>query len=157
MHIPEKIISGGQTSADIGALIGARRLGIATGGTAPGGFRTEQGNRKTQLISFGLVAHRSRAFKDSALQNVIDADATLVFSKNASHGTCKTIKFCEEEKKPYCLLERFDDNDLRIAAMFIHNGKPRVLNIAGVKQSRGPDLTTIVADFIEKLFKECNA
>ena len=30
-----KIISGGQTGADLGALVGARRIGLETGGTAP--------------------------------------------------------------------------------------------------------------------------
>ena len=51
---PKKIISGGQTGADLGALVGARRVGIETGGTAPKGFRTDRGLQPV-LRQYGLV------------------------------------------------------------------------------------------------------
>ena len=38
-----KIISGGQTGADYGALLAAHALGLETGGWAPKGWRTEDG------------------------------------------------------------------------------------------------------------------
>jgi hypothetical protein len=38
-----RIISGGQTGADRAGLEAGRLLGVATGGTAPNNFLTEQG------------------------------------------------------------------------------------------------------------------
>ena len=40
-----KIISGGQTGADKGGLIAAKKANIKTGGIAPKGFMTEAGKR----------------------------------------------------------------------------------------------------------------
>ncbi|HSQ58757.1 MAG TPA: putative molybdenum carrier protein, partial [Gemmata sp.] len=40
----ERVISGGQTGADRGALIAARAAGIATGGFMPRGFLAHDGN-----------------------------------------------------------------------------------------------------------------
>lgn len=40
---PVRIISGGQTGADQGALVAAKQLGIETGGWTPRGFLTEAG------------------------------------------------------------------------------------------------------------------
>lgn len=54
-----KIISGGQTGADEGGLEGARLLGIPTGGTAPKGYRTENGPNLTLRDTYGLVEHWS--------------------------------------------------------------------------------------------------
>src|SRR4051812_38794183 len=53
--IPDIVISGGQTGADIGALRAAKALGIATGGYAPLGWRTETGERPSLGIDYGLV------------------------------------------------------------------------------------------------------
>ena len=50
-----KIISGGQTGADMGALLAARDLGMESGGVAPKGWRTEDGPQETLLLSFGLI------------------------------------------------------------------------------------------------------
>ena len=49
-----KIISGGQTGADLGGLEGARDAGIETGGWAPAGYRTEIGDQEELLKGFGL-------------------------------------------------------------------------------------------------------
>jgi len=43
----EMVISGGQTGADRGGLIAAKELGIPTGGTAPLGYKTEAGMKKS--------------------------------------------------------------------------------------------------------------
>ncbi len=40
-----RIVSGGQTGADQGALMAAKRLGLSTGGWMPQGFTTEAGTR----------------------------------------------------------------------------------------------------------------
>ena len=50
-----KVISGGQTGADIAALIAARELGLETGGFAPTGWLSENGAQEALLRSFGMI------------------------------------------------------------------------------------------------------
>ena len=50
-----KIISGGQTGADMAGLVVAKEFGIETGGTAPIGWATEEGSKQELLESYGLV------------------------------------------------------------------------------------------------------
>ena len=68
MYRPDKIISGGQTGADIGGLIGAKRAGIKTGGTAPRGYKTEKGPQIQSLKYLGLVEHPSEHYRHRTQQ-----------------------------------------------------------------------------------------
>jgi hypothetical protein len=56
----EKLISGGQTGADRAGLEAAKALGIATGGTAPKGWRIENPDGTSgsdpSLAEFGCEA-----------------------------------------------------------------------------------------------------
>ncbi|HME98544.1 MAG TPA: putative molybdenum carrier protein, partial [Terriglobia bacterium] len=58
----KKIISGGQTGADMGGLLAARELGIETGGMAPKGWLTENGPEEVLLRSFGLSECEEEGF-----------------------------------------------------------------------------------------------
>ena len=73
MWRPEKIISGGQTGADIGGLVGAERCAIATGGCAPRNYRTENGPQVILKSRFGLIAHPSPNYRDRTQENVSKA------------------------------------------------------------------------------------
>lgn len=153
MHIPEKIISGGQTGADLGGLVGARRMGIPTGGNAPRGYKTEKGEQPDALRSFGLVAHPSADYRPRTEENVKNSQATLILSPNAhSSGTELTVKLCEKHNKPYLLLDPFDGGVGRAFA-FLNMHKPSVLNIAGNRESSCPGLASRVAQFIQLLFE----
>lgn len=99
-----KIISGGQTGADLAGLWAASFLGLQTGGTAPKGFKTLLGS-KPSLASFGLVEHESADYQPRTVQNIKDADVTLVFARQlASPGTKLTISQATKLKKPVLLI-----------------------------------------------------
>lgn len=99
-----KIISGGQTGADLAGLRAAQSLGLLTGGTAPKGYRTLKG-LKPQLAGFGLVEHQKTNYQGRTHANVVDADATVIIAKNlSSPGTKLTINVCAEAKKPCFIL-----------------------------------------------------
>ena len=51
----QKIISGGQTGADLGGLMAGKDLNIEIGGTAPIGFLTNQGVNLRLGSYFGLM------------------------------------------------------------------------------------------------------
>lgn len=151
---PSKIISGGQTGADLGALVAAERCGIATGGTAPQGYRTEKGAQIEVLRDrFGLIEHPSKDYKPRTRENIANADATLILSTNfASSGTQLTIAFCEDLDKQYYLADPSHPNTLRHIRLFLEKSKPSVLNVAGNRESVSPGLTRTVAALLQAVF-----
>src|SRR3982751_2173059 len=115
---PALIISGGQTGADLGGLVGARKVGIATGGTAPKGYRTDAGPQPDVLRGFGLVEHRSAAYAPRTACNVRNSDATVLFGQLTSPGTSLTIRLCRQYRKPH--LENPSAHELRRYCLVNH-------------------------------------
>ena len=73
-----RIISGGQTGADQGALLAARALSLPSGGTAPTGWLTETGSEESLLKGFGLIECPEPGYDARTRQNVLDADGTVL-------------------------------------------------------------------------------
>ena len=84
-------ISGGQTGADQGGLLGARDAGVATGGTAPKGWRTEDGPA-AWLAEFGLVEGRSTAYAARTWAYVEAADGEVFFGDPPAGGSTLTAQ-----------------------------------------------------------------
>lgn len=121
MWMPEKIISGGQTGADVGGLVGAERCGIPTGGCAPRGYKTESGPQPILQSRFGLVAHPSPHYADRTRENIVKADAVIIFATQTdSVGTRLTIELCDKHQKPWCLLDPDEANVVAEFQMFIN-------------------------------------
>lgn len=153
VHTPEKVISGGQTGADIGALVGARRVGIQTGGTCPRMFKTEAGEQKGVLLSFGLIPHPSPHYKDRTESNVRVADATILFATHPrSSGSLLTLRFCNDHNKPVLTVDPRDENAVQIVYEFIQRYKPIILNVAGNRESVSPGIASRVASLIQQTF-----
>jgi Circularly permutated YpsA SLOG family len=105
-HRPTKIISGGQTGADIGALVAAKKCKIQTGGHTPAGFKTEKGPQESILTSYGLVAHQSGNYSDRTNENVKNSGATIIVATNSrSAGTHATLRYCKNNEKPYLVVD----------------------------------------------------
>lgn len=96
----QKVISGGQTGADQGALDAARWLGYVTGGWAPLGWRTELGPMPW-LAEFGLVEAPTADYAMRTALNISDADGTLVFGDLTSPGSALTVRTCRRRSKPW--------------------------------------------------------
>lgn len=102
----QKIISGGQSGADMAGLVAGRMLEIATGGTAPKGWRVEMPDGRDSnpaLAEFGLVEHQSREYPPRTRQNVNDSDGTVWFGFYNSPGGKLTIPTCKKMSKPYII------------------------------------------------------
>jgi len=143
-----KIISGGQTGADLGALVGARRVGLDTGGTAPKGYRTDAGPQPTVLRGFGLTEHRLTAYPPRTACNVRDSDATVLFGDTTSPGCTLTIELCVKQGKPY--LENPSAHELRRWTLVNQFG---VLNVAGNRERTNHGLAKRVAAIIIEAFR----
>ena len=138
---PIKIISGGQTGADQGALYAARELGIETGGWAPRGFKTERGYERELLSGFGLVEHPVDGYKPRTSSNILTSDATLIVATDLnSTGTKLTVKQCKKFGRPFLIHTRSCDNDVFMAKDFLNVHQPKILNVAGNRESVSPRL-----------------
>jgi hypothetical protein len=98
-----KIISGGQTGVDRGALDAALAFEVECGGWCPAGRLAEDGAIPkpypvTELASAGYAERTAR--------NVADSDGTLVISNGEPiGGTRETVDRCIEMGKPHLLID----------------------------------------------------
>ncbi len=135
-----KIISGGQTGADMGGLLAGRELGIETGGTAPKNWNTEDGP-DTSLPSFGLTQGVG-GYKFRTILNLRMSDGTVIFGR-PSAGSILTAKHCRDQEKPYIL----NPGTLAFLKWIVENDI-HVLNVAGNRESVSPGIETKVKDYL---------
>lgn len=135
-----KIISGGQTGVDRGALDAALETGIECGGTCPAGRKAEDGVIPEK---YPLTEFDSAVYSDRTRQNVIDSDATLlVHFGQLEGGTAFTRQCCLEENRPFLVID-LSETDQAIHAQqvldFIRQNTIQVLNVAGPRASKVPN------------------
>jgi hypothetical protein len=145
-----KIISGGQTGADQGGLIGAVMSGIETGGTAPHGWLTDDGPNKELLEGFGLIEGPIdfKKYPKRTRLNVKNSDGTLLIGDTESAGTRLTIEYCIELSKPYIINPTAAE-----LKKWIDDRKIKTLNVAGNRERKNPGITQSTAKLITDLIK----
>jgi hypothetical protein len=145
-----KIISGGQSGADIGALRAGEALGIATGGAMPKGFRTEAGPQPTYAERFGMRETSSRSYRSRTRQNVIESDGTVIFAgPSLAGGSLLTKRLCADLGKPCLVLAFPAANDQRkLCTDWLAAHAIQVLNVAGNRESKSPGIEEFVFDFL---------
>lgn len=135
----KKIISGGQTGADRGGLDAAIELGIAHGGWCPAGRRAEDGIIPAK---YELVETTTREYKDRTIRNVVAACATLVVPYGPpGKGISLTIRECLRFERPHLVIALREDRQrlhevIQRVAFWLGKVRPRVLNVAGSKESK---------------------
>ena len=83
-----KVISGGQTGADIAVLKTAKKFNVDTGGVAPAGWKTCAGPNPELGTLYGLTESTSALYDIRIKQNIKNSDATLIVAtKLHSPGT----------------------------------------------------------------------
>lgn len=152
----EKIISGGQSGADIAGVDLAIACKIPYGGTLPAGRKCETGivpNKYTEFTESKLD------YADRTKKNVQDSDGTIVFTKGKpTGGSAFTVKYAKQCGKP-CFV--FDVNPMTLivpshvlVAGFIRDNNIKVLNVAGSRESKCPDMYHDVFDIMLKVVAE---
>lgn len=140
----DKVISGGQIGADIAGLSAAKRLGIATGGTAPKGWMTLKGPQEQALRFYGLVECSEKGYPARTMRNVRNSDATIRIALDFNTpGEACTLRYITKYKKPYFDVRldpigyedyQFTPLSQELAHWIISNGF-NVINIAGNAKS----------------------
>lgn len=156
-----KIISGGQTGADMGGLLAGKKLGFETGGYAPKDFLTEDGYKEKKLKKFGLQEVSEKGYdgyRKRTIMNIINSDVTLLFMEKQSPGSILTINKCREENRT-CLLNP-DKEDIKKLLKKISNISNKkdvfVINVAGNRESVSPGIQERVKKFLIETLKREN-
>lgn len=143
-----KVISGGQTGADIAGLVAAKRCGLETGGFSANGFETEVGKRPEYAKMYNLI-DKHYNYAQRTVENVKSSDVTIVFAGNiSSSGTRLTLNTCIKFGKKYLLNPTVDE-----IVEFINTNNPRVINIAGNRESVNPGITARVEKMLTDAFR----
>lgn len=135
----KKIISGGQTGVDRGALDAALEAGFPCGGWCPPGRKAGDGviPARYPLTEMGHGGYRQRM-----IQNILDSDGTLIlYFEELEGGTEATLAQCIRKQRPYQLIdaaEITEDRSAEIVARFIERYGIETLNVAGPSAHKAP-------------------
>ncbi|MBS0205743.1 MAG: putative molybdenum carrier protein [Planctomycetes bacterium] len=152
-----KIISGGQTGVDRGALDAALSRSFPCGGWCPTGRLAEDGRIDLKYPLEELPG----GYKARTIQNIVDTDGTVViYFGQLEGGTQLTVMQCMRRHKPYKLI----DADVVSAACaaglvadFIAAHNVETLNVAGPRQSKAPHAQTYAFDVVTQLLMRVEA
>jgi hypothetical protein len=149
-----KIISGGQTGVDRGALDAALEASFPCGGWCPRGRRAEDGRipDRYPMDEMPVPDYPSRTRR-----NVLDSDATLIVLFGApSGGTLETLRVAERHGKPVLTLDAAAKpvkSAAVEAAAFIDQNAIGTLNVAGPRESTQPGAAVYARALVSAVLK----
>ena len=153
-----KIVSGGQTGVDRGAIAAARELGFPYGGLIPKGRLAEDGIVPEEFDQLEVAPRKDYLFRTE--WNVTHSDATLIISnyntapgserETLTGGTLRTERFCQVHGKPHLVI--FTQNLDRVLDWLRSLGRDNlVLNVAGPRESKSPGIQAKTDAFVSRL------
>jgi hypothetical protein len=132
-----KIVSGGETGVDRGALDAAMAFDFACGGWCPGDRMAEDGviPERYPLMPLPNGGHRERT-----RLNVVDSDGTaILFYESLSGGARLTRNLCALLNRPYVLVDarQLGEGEAATAVeKFVEVHPIHILNVAGPRASK---------------------
>jgi hypothetical protein len=135
-----KIVSGGQTGVDRGALDAALEARFPAGGWCSADCAAEDG---PILARYPLRPLPNGGYRARTLRNVLDSDATVILAHGRlTGGTALTRDFCSQHGKPSLVLNALKLTPQEAAGKlgtFLEQHQVRTLNVAGPRASHWPD------------------
>jgi len=146
-----KIVSGGQTGVDRGALDAAIAMGAAHGGWCPRGRLAEDGPIPDR---YQLSETDSAEYPIRTEQNVLDSDATLILCRGRlSGGTELTLRLAERHRRPHLVVDLRDPCPPQEVRRWLQTQGVQVLNVAGPRESQSPGIGAEARGFVEAVLR----
>lgn len=146
------IISGGQTGVDQTGLEIAHLFHVPTGGTAPLGYRTDEGPMPELLRDkYGLEESWSPGYRIRTMDNVRHSDFTVWFGED-SPGYRLTIGTCQIANRPH-LINPTAERLLEILRL----GHVQILNVAGNRRRTYPGSAVLAEAVLRHVFRDLSA
>ncbi len=162
MSLIYKIVSGGQTGVDRGALEAALDLDFPYGGYVPNGRRAEDG---IVPLKFSAMTEDTRKdYQHRTELNVVNSDATLILARTRelTGGTKRTAEFCEKHGRPYWIDNPEQPNETDRGLEFLYwleaefGERGIVLNVAGPRESKEVGIQAATRMFVRRTLNEPN-
>ena len=150
-----KVISGGQTGADLAGLMIAKDLKIETGGWAPKEWKTSKGPQKKLLEGYNLK-ESEEDYAGRTWRNVKDSNATIRLAVDFdSLGEKCTMDAINYFKKPWIDIDLLNLKPIQEVIEFLVLVKPSILNIAGNTQNKNSyDIERMTYLYLKKVLSE---
>jgi hypothetical protein len=146
-----RIISGGQTGVDRGALDAAVELNTPHGGWCPKGRLAEDG-RIPEVYSLAEID--SPDYADRTEQNVLDSDATLILYRGTfGGGTELTLRLARRHGRPHRLVDLDAPTDPAEIRRWLDECRIETLNVAGPRESISPGIASSAKEFLIRVFQ----
>ena len=154
-----KIVSGGQTGVDQGALQACQWIDFPYGGWVPKGRLTEAGPLPDTFK--GMQEHDSADYLKRTEANVVDSDATLVMtSGKPTGGSKRTIDFAKKHGRPWHHLDmgKSMDAEVQETVAWLKEACPDncVLNVAGTRESKKPGIQKAALVYVLDILGKAN-
>jgi hypothetical protein len=146
-----KIVSGGQTGADRAALDWAVENNVPYGGWCPKGRLAEDGAID---LHYQLQETPSSSYPQRTEWNARDSDGTVIFSiaETLTAGSKKTVELARKHGRPVLHLSKAGAilDAATSLQRFVEGKGIKVLNVAGPRGSKEPEVGTFVKAVLEK-------
>jgi hypothetical protein len=145
-----RLVSGGQTGVDRGALDAAIALGIEHGGWCPRGRLAENGKIPRR---YRLTETESSDYWVRTERNVIDSDGTLILHRGRlSGGTEFTHRMTRKHGKPSLQVDLTSDPQPDAIRQWIAQHQLQVINVAGPRESSSRGIARQARELIQSVF-----
>jgi len=136
-----KIISGGQTGADQGAIDAALKYSFPCGGWIPKGRLTENGPLPDE---YKLKEMPTKNYPARTEKNVLASDGTVIITNGKlTGGSALTKKLAKKHKRPYLHIN-LNETPAFLASSeinaWINENNIEILNVAGSRASKDPQI-----------------
>ena len=161
-----KIVSGGQTGVDQGALEAAVTLGLEHGGWAPARWRAEKPlgaipeAYRAAMREYPDQGSNAQNYRARTKANVRDSHATLILVEALplKGGTKLTEETAVSFMKPHCVVDmsaaNAKEDALRWLRQFQEMSSTFVLNVAGPRESKAPGIQAKTKAFLSEVIRE---
>ena len=151
-----RLVSGGQTGVDRGALDAALELGVPCGGWCPADRLAEDG---VVPARYPVTELHGAGYDERTRKNVEDSDGTLIVTfGRARGGTARTLEVCRELGRPVLIVDAASitlEEAVRRAVRFVREEGVGQLNVAGPRTSGEPRGYEYAYALVRELCRQC--